>query len=133
MLREGKLMFLRWSVWEVWLNHLYIPKYKWHIISERWACLQDKIHIHDWFYFEKYGDEEHGNLWFKFLYSWFTLTYFLNSLNNAKINDSQLNILWSSLVKMFFLVFVRGGMSLHDVVGVNCKKNTTTENQGAGA
>ena len=34
------------------LNHLYILKYKWHIISKRWACLQDKIHIHDWFYFE---------------------------------------------------------------------------------
>ena len=26
----------------------------------------------------------------------------------------------------------RGGMPLHDAVGVNCKKGTTTENQGAG-
>ena len=25
-----------------------------------------------------------------------------------------------------------GGMSLHDAVGVNCKKGLTTENQGAG-
>ena len=34
------------------LNHLYILKYKWHIILKRCACLQDKILIHDWFYFE---------------------------------------------------------------------------------
>ena len=26
----------------------------------------------------------------------------------------------------------RGGMPLHDVVGINCKKGVTTENQGAG-
>ena len=26
----------------------------------------------------------------------------------------------------------RGGMSLHDAVGINCKKGTTTENQGSG-
>ena len=26
----------------------------------------------------------------------------------------------------------RGGMPLHDAVGINCKKGTTTENQGAG-
>ena len=26
----------------------------------------------------------------------------------------------------------RGQMSLHDAVGVNCKKGTTTQNQGAG-
>ena len=25
----------------------------------------------------------------------------------------------------------RGGMSLHDVVGINCKKGATTENQGS--
>ena len=33
------------------------------------VCLQDKIHRHDWVYFEKYGDEDHGNVWFKLLYS----------------------------------------------------------------
>ena len=27
-------------------------KYRLHIISKRLACLQDKIHIHAWFYFE---------------------------------------------------------------------------------
>ena len=27
-------------------------KYMWHIISKRWVCLQDKIHIHDLVYFE---------------------------------------------------------------------------------
>ena len=27
----------------------------------------------------------------------------------------------------------RGGMQLHDAVGVNCKKGATTENQGSGA
>ena len=27
----------------------------------------------------------------------------------------------------------RGGMSLHDAVGINCKKGTTTENQGSAA
>ena len=27
----------------------------------------------------------------------------------------------------------RGGMLLHDAVGVNCKNVATTENQGAGA
>ena len=26
----------------------------------------------------------------------------------------------------------RGGMPLHDVVGINCKKGATTENQGSG-
>ena len=26
----------------------------------------------------------------------------------------------------------RGGMMLHDAVGINCKKGATTENQGAG-
>ena len=26
----------------------------------------------------------------------------------------------------------RGGMTLHDVVRINCKKGTTTENQGSG-
>ena len=26
----------------------------------------------------------------------------------------------------------RGGMPLHDAVGINCKKGATTENQGAG-
>ena len=26
----------------------------------------------------------------------------------------------------------RGGMLLHDVVGINCKKGATTENQGSG-
>ena len=26
----------------------------------------------------------------------------------------------------------RGGMPLHDAVGINCKKDTTTENQGSG-
>ena len=26
----------------------------------------------------------------------------------------------------------RGGMPLHDAVGINCKKGTTTDNQGAG-
>ena len=26
---------------------------------------------------------------------------------------------------------VRGGMSLHDAVGINCKKGATTENQGS--
>ena len=25
----------------------------------------------------------------------------------------------------------RGGMPLHDVVGINCKKSATTENQGS--
>ena len=25
----------------------------------------------------------------------------------------------------------RGGMPLHDAVGINCKKGTTTENQGS--
>ena len=35
------------------LSHLYILKYKWHIISERTKfCLQNKISIHDWFRFE---------------------------------------------------------------------------------
>ena len=34
------------------LNNLYLLKYKWHISSKRWVCLQDKIHIHDWVYFE---------------------------------------------------------------------------------
>ena len=24
----------------------------WHIISKRWVCLQDKIHIHEWVYYE---------------------------------------------------------------------------------
>ena len=27
----------------------------------------------------------------------------------------------------------RGGMPLHDAVGINCKNGTTTENQGSGA
>ena len=27
---------------------------------------------------------------------------------------------------------VRGGMPLHDAVGINCKKGATTENQGSG-
>ena len=27
----------------------------------------------------------------------------------------------------------RGGMLIHDAVGVNCKKSATTENQGVGA
>ena len=26
----------------------------------------------------------------------------------------------------------RGGMTLHDAVGINCKKGATTENQGSG-
>ena len=26
----------------------------------------------------------------------------------------------------------RGGMPLHDAVGINCKKDPTTENQGSG-
>ena len=26
----------------------------------------------------------------------------------------------------------RGGMPLHDAVGINCNKDTTTENQGSG-
>ena len=26
----------------------------------------------------------------------------------------------------------RGGMPLHDAVGINCKKEVTTENQGSG-
>ena len=26
----------------------------------------------------------------------------------------------------------RGGMPLHDTVGINCKKGATTENQGSG-
>ena len=26
----------------------------------------------------------------------------------------------------------RGGMALHDAVGINCKKGATTENQGSG-
>ena len=26
---------------------------------------------------------------------------------------------------------VRGGMPLHDAVGINCKKGATTDNQGA--
>ena len=26
----------------------------------------------------------------------------------------------------------RGGMPLHDAVGINCKKDATTENQGSG-
>ena len=26
----------------------------------------------------------------------------------------------------------RGGMPLHDAVGINCKKGATTENQGSG-
>ena len=26
----------------------------------------------------------------------------------------------------------RGGMPLHDAVGINCKNDSTTENQGAG-
>ena len=26
----------------------------------------------------------------------------------------------------------RGGMQLHDAVGINCKKGATTENQGSG-
>ena len=26
----------------------------------------------------------------------------------------------------------RGGMPLHDAVGINCKKRATTENQGSG-
>ena len=30
----------------------YLLKYKWYIISKRCVCLQDKIHIHDWVYFE---------------------------------------------------------------------------------
>ena len=34
------------------LNNLYLLKYKCHIISKRWVYLQDKIHIHDWVYFE---------------------------------------------------------------------------------
>ena len=34
------------------LNSLYLLKYKWYIISKRWVCLQEKIHIHDWVYFE---------------------------------------------------------------------------------
>ena len=34
------------------VNSLYLLKYKWHIISKRWIRLQEKIHIHDWLYFE---------------------------------------------------------------------------------
>ena len=52
-------------------SFIHTKIYKLHIISERWAYLQDKIHVHDWFILWNYGDEEHGNLWFKFLYSWF--------------------------------------------------------------
>ena len=38
-------------IWFHDLNSLYILKYK-YIISKRWVCLQNKIHIHDWVYFE---------------------------------------------------------------------------------
>ena len=34
------------------LNNLSLLKYKWLIISKRWVCLQHKIHIHDWVFFE---------------------------------------------------------------------------------
>ena len=30
----------------------YLLKYMWYIISKRWVCLHDKIHIHDWVNFE---------------------------------------------------------------------------------
>ena len=33
-------------------NNLCLLKYKWHIISKRWVCLQDKFHLHDWVYFQ---------------------------------------------------------------------------------
>ena len=36
----------------LWLNNLYLLKYKSHIITKMWVCLQEKIHIHDWVYFE---------------------------------------------------------------------------------
>ena len=34
------------------VNHSYIVQYKRHIISKRKVCLQDKIHIHNYVYFE---------------------------------------------------------------------------------
>ena len=30
----------------------YLLKYKWYIISKRWVCLHNKIHIDDWVNFE---------------------------------------------------------------------------------
>ena len=38
-------------VWET--KFTYLLKYKWYIISKRWACLHDKIHIRDWVNFEQ--------------------------------------------------------------------------------
>ena len=38
-------------VWKT--KFTYLLKYKWYIISERWVCLHDKIHIYDWVNFER--------------------------------------------------------------------------------
>ena len=34
---------------------------------------------------------------------------------------------------LWWLSHGKGGMPLHDAVGINCKKGATTENQGSGA
>ena len=77
----------------VWKTSHYLIKYKWHIISKRWVCLHDKIQIDDWVNFEHTVTKniEIGDL---------KLTYFSNRSNNAKINESPLKIVCSSLVKM---------------------------------
>ena len=36
------------------------------------------------------------------------------------------------LLGIVFFLLERGGMPLHDEVGINCKKGAATENQGVG-
>ena len=68
-LNNRKIIYMVWT-WEIHIliqllkyisfYNVYIlivkpfirTKIKLLIISKRWACLQDKIYIHDWFYFE---------------------------------------------------------------------------------
>ena len=39
---------------------------------------------------------------------------------------------WTTLTCSGGYHMERGGMQLHDAVGINCKKGATTENQGSG-
>ena len=69
---------------------------------EKWVCLQDKIHIriHDWVYFDY--TEQHGKLWFEFLYSYiYEPTFHIHRIAQNKRKHQVCMKTCSSLVKMF--------------------------------
>ena len=68
------------------LNNLYLLKYNWHIISKRWEYLRDKIHIHDWVYFE-YKVTKKMEIYDLIHILIPLLTYFSYRSTNTKINE----------------------------------------------